>query len=338
MIYILLVGGVVHLLKHCSVNKNAIQNSTTSSNYTNAQQEVNDCIDFDGVGDYQRAIQACNTAIKLYPKNFTAYLFLGYSYHNVGEFDLAIKMLKNAEQLAGSKIDLTGVYNELGEVYDHKGDLDKALIYYDRAFTLSRELGNTNTEAPSLNNIVGIYHSKGDLDKALNYDEKSLNLTTNERERTKATVYNNIASIYLESIYLEKNNYQKSIEYFKKSAEISERAGDYRGAAMSMLNLGNAYRMAKNYNSALSYINEGLTLSYINEGINEGLNRKRVGDKYWEAAGYEYLGWYYSDTGNIKSAKEYLTKAYKLFSSIGANAKAYEALSSLQALNNQKTK
>ncbi|MEM3846636.1 MAG: tetratricopeptide repeat protein, partial [Candidatus Parvarchaeota archaeon] len=102
--------------------------------------------------------------------------------------------------------------------------------------------------------------------------------------------------------------------------------GDYRGAAIHMLNLGNAYREAKNYNSALSY-------------INEGLNRiKRVGDKYMEAAGYENLGWYYIDTGNIKAAKEYLTKAYKLFSSIGANADAHDVLSSLQALNNQKTK
>ncbi|MEM3460229.1 MAG: tetratricopeptide repeat protein [Candidatus Micrarchaeaceae archaeon] len=289
------------------------------TNMSFAQQEVNDCVNFYGAGNYQMAIQAGNTAIKLYPKNFIAYLCLGGSYHKVGEFDLAIKMLKKAEQLAGSKNDLSAVYNELGEVYERKGDLDKALMYDDRALTLNRELGDTSAEAADLDNIAGIYQLKGDLDKALNYYKKSLNLTTNERG--KAPIYNNIATIYL-----ERKNYQKSIEYFKKSVEIFERVGDYQGTAICTLNLGDAYRRAKNYNSALSY-------------INEGLNRiKRVGDKYWEAAGYEYLGLYYRDTGNIKAAKEYLTKAYKLFSSTGANADAYEALFSLQALNNQKTK
>ncbi|MEM3460228.1 MAG: tetratricopeptide repeat protein [Candidatus Micrarchaeaceae archaeon] len=289
------------------------------TNMSFAQQEVNDCVNFYSAGNYQRAIQAGNTAIKLYPENFTAYLCLGDSYQKVGEFDLAIKMLKKAEQLAGSKNDLSAVYNELGMVYTRKGDLNKALIYYDRALTLNRELGYTRAEAANLNNIAEIYKSKGDLDKALNYYEKSLNLATNEE--TRATIYNNIAFIYL-----DQKNYQKSIEYFKKSVEISERVGDYRGTTIYMLNLGDAYRMAKNYNSALSY-------------LNEGLNRiKRVGDKYMEAAGYRYLGLYYRDTGNIKAAKEYLTKAYKLFSSIGAYASAHAALSSLQALNNQKTK
>ncbi|MEM3846634.1 MAG: tetratricopeptide repeat protein [Candidatus Parvarchaeota archaeon] len=289
------------------------------TNMSFAQQEVNDCVNFYGAGNYQMAIQAGNTAIKLYPKNFIAYLCLGGSYKEVGEFDLAIKMLKKAEQLAGSKNDLSAVYNELGVTYARKGDLDNALMYDDRALTLNRELGDTSAEAANLSNIAGIYQSKGDLDKALNYYEKSLNLTTSERGR--AAIYNNIATIYS-----DQNNYQKSIEYLKKSVEIDERVGDYQGTAIYMLNLGNTYREAKNYNSALSY-------------INEGLNRiKRVGDKYAEAYGYAYLGLYYRDTGNIKAAKEYLTKAYKLYSSIGANAEAHDALSSLQALNNQKTK
>jgi tetratricopeptide (TPR) repeat protein len=68
------------------------------------------------------------------------------------------------------------------------------------------------------------------------------------------------------------------VEYFQKAIEISERYGDYHGASIIKLNLGNTYRKMKDYEKAEKYILEGL------EGV------KKVGDKYWEAVGYHYLG------------------------------------------------
>jgi tetratricopeptide (TPR) repeat protein len=62
----------------------------------------------------------------------------------------------------------------------------------------------------------------------------------------------------------------------------------------------------KDYEKAEKYLLEGL------EGV------KKVGDKYWEAYGYKYLGWLYRDKGDKKTAKDYLTRAYDLFKSIGA--------------------
>jgi tetratricopeptide (TPR) repeat protein len=90
------------------------------------------------------------------------------------------------------------------------------------------------------------------------------------------------------------------------------------------LNLGNTYRKMKDYEKAEKYLLEGL------EGV------KKVGDKYWEAVGYHYLGWLYKDKGDKKTAKDYLTRAYDLFKSIGAERDAKDVLSEIQKLEEKK--
>jgi hypothetical protein len=80
----------------------------------------------------------------------------------------------------------------------------------------------------------------------------------------------------------------------------------------------------KDYEKAERYIWEGL------EGV------KKIGDKFWEATGYKYLGWLYRDKGDRKSAKDYLTRAYNLFNSIGALAHALDVLYSLLEFEQKK--
>jgi len=80
----------------------------------------------------------------------------------------------------------------------------------------------------------------------------------------------------------------------------------------------------KDYKKAEKYILEGL------EGV------RKVGDKYWEATGYQYLGLLYKDKGNKKTAKDYLTRAYNLYKSIGAEGKAKEVLSDIRKLEKKR--
>jgi tetratricopeptide (TPR) repeat protein len=114
------------------------------------------------------------------------------------------------------------------------------------------------------------------------------------------------------------------VEYFQKAIEIDERHGDYHGASISKLNLGGTYRKMKDYEKAEKYILEGL------EGV------KKVGDKYWEATGYQYLGWLYRDKGDKRTAKDYFTRAYNLFKSIGAEGDAEEVLSDIRELEKKR--
>ena len=52
--------------------------------------------------------------------------------------------------------------------------------------------------------------------------------------------------------------------------------------------------------------------------------------------GYNFLGWLYIDKGDKKTAKEYLTRAYNLFKSIGAERDAEKVLSYIQELEGQR--
>jgi tetratricopeptide (TPR) repeat protein len=286
-------------------------------NFAFAQPEVDACFNFYDAGDYRRAIEAGRVAVQKYPNNLKAHYCLGISYSSVGEFKPALEHLKKAESLTSDKEVLMYIYNQIGFIYWRMGYLDDALLYYSRSLSLARDMGDKSMQATVLNNIANIYEKKDELDKALGYYEESLRLTTDEKE--KAITYNNIAIIYV-----NKSEYQKAVEYFQKAIEISERYGAYHEASIIKLNLGDTYRKMKDYEKAEKYILEGL------EGV------KKVGDKYWEAVGYRFLGWLYIYKGDKKTAKDYLTRAYNLFKSIGAEGDAEKVLSDIRELEKQR--
>jgi Tfp pilus assembly protein PilF len=230
-------------------------------NFAFAQPEVIECYSFLKAGDYKRSIEAGKVAVQKYPNNPYAHLCLGISYRIVGEFKLALEHMKKAESLISDKEDLMYIYNQIGLIYQKMGYLDDALFYYSRSLSLARNLGDKSMQASVLNNIGVIYDKKGELDKALDFYEESLRLKTDEKE--EAPTYNNIAVIYD-----KKGDYQKAVEYFQKATELGERYGDYHGASIVKLNLGNTYRKMKDYEKAEKYLSEGL------EGV------KKVGDKY----------------------------------------------------------
>jgi len=286
-------------------------------NFAFAQPEVDACFNFYNAGDYKRAIEAGKKAVRKYPNNSLAHFCLGISYSQIGEFKLSLKHMKRAESLTSNKGDLMYIYNQIGMIYHKIGYLDDALLYHSRSLSLARDLGSKSMQASVLNNIAGIYYKKGELDKALDYYEESLRLQTDEKE--KASTYNNMALICD-----KKGNYQKAVEYLQKAIEIDERYGDYHGASIEKLNLGDTYRRMKDYEKAEKYLLEGL------EGV------KKVGDNYSEAHGYKYLGLLYKDKGDKKTAKDYLTRAYNLFKSLGAERDVLDALLSLQEFEKKK--
>ncbi|HBT98458.1 MAG TPA: tetratricopeptide repeat protein [Sulfurihydrogenibium sp.] len=77
----------------------------------------------------------------------------------------------------------------------------------------------------------------------------------------------------------------------------------------------------KDYKNAEKYLSEGL------EGV------KRAGDEYFEAKGYSYFGDLYRDKGDKETARDYYTRAYNLFKSIGAEKNAKDVLNEAKKLD-----
>jgi tetratricopeptide (TPR) repeat protein len=265
--------------------------------------EIDKCFNYLESQNYQLALQAGQNAVRIYPQAAGAHQCLGKTYTRLGDFNLSIKELKTAEKLTDNKADLGVIYSYIGVDYNKLGDLNNALLYYDRQLEIYRNLNDEEGESKALNNIGGIYQDQGNYDKALEYYNKSLQLKN--EPSSIAVTYNNIAVIYS-----EKGDNNKAVEYHKKAIEFDQKAGDYHATAVAMLNLGDTYTDLKNFSEAQYYLQQGLLMI------------QKLGDKYGEAYGYGYFGKLYLAQNQKNLAREYFTKAYNLFKAIGDNGDA----------------
>jgi nephrocystin-3 len=74
--------------------------------------------------------------------------------------------------------DYASSLNNVGSIFDRKGEYDKALEYYFKSLEIKKVvLGKMHPGyASSLNNIGSTYDRKGEYDKALEYYFKSLEI------------------------------------------------------------------------------------------------------------------------------------------------------------------
>jgi tetratricopeptide (TPR) repeat protein len=227
--------------------------------------------------------------------------------------------MKVAESLATTMKELQVISNRLGLVYQEMGDFDSALLSHNRSLTLAKNLGDKDGEATDLVNIANILTDKEEYDKALAYYEESLNLQKDELK--KGGIYNNIAGVYS-----KKNDHQTAIKYLNMAADIDERRGDHHALGIRFLNLAAAYVSLGDTENAWPTLERGLKMV------------KQVGDKFWEARGYEYLSVLSHHTGDSKTARQAAQKAFNLYSTIGAGRRAEEMKTWLTVLDKENIK
>lgn len=268
-----------------------------------AATPVESCFNYKKAQDYSRAIQAGRDAVRFTPKSGDAYLCLGQAYYELGDFDLALKNLQQAERWYSDKKALSTVYTNLGHIVSKKGDLQQSLNYYSRSLGLDRELGDKSGEAIGLANIASIFSDRGDLDKSLEYYRQSLSIEPVESK--KATTYNNIAMLYSSS-----EDYVSAIQYLDKAISIDRRFGNYHGAAKKILNKGAVQTSQRKFDEAEKTLKEGLAAI------------RQVGDLYWESVALSYLGELAVARGAIEVAKTNYQEALELARTAGATSDA----------------
>ena len=139
--------------------------------------------------------------------------------------------------------DTASSYNNIGRVYNYKGDYDCALEYFNKALGIREKvlaIEHPDT-AFSYNNIGLVYSDKGDYDGALEYYQKSLEIEEKvlgiEHPDT-AVSYNNIGIVYK-----DKGDYDGALEYYHKALGIREKVLgiEHPDTADSYNNIGNDY-------------------------------------------------------------------------------------------------
>ena len=92
---------------------------------------------------------------------------------------------------------LAKTYNHIGLLYKNKGELDKALEYYNKSLKIREELNLKNEVAKSLYNIANIFVSKGNYLLALTYHNKALDIRKELNDKNDISAsYMSIGLIY----------------------------------------------------------------------------------------------------------------------------------------------
>lgn len=158
-------------------------------------------------------------------------------------------------------------YLQKGNAYSLKRELSKALEFYQMASTIAAD--NNEIVDLALTNITigGVYSDIGNHDISTNYYEGGISqlrqlskTSTDTLEIKKLEGYLATALLNAGDEYFKAGNYDKALSYFYESSGLCEKT-DYRlGAAYNLGNIGMVYAKQKKPNMAEANLKEAIKI------------------------------------------------------------------------------
>lgn len=153
-------------------------------------------------------------------------------------------------------------YNNIGDVFRRKNELEKAKLYLNKAMATGiQQLGENHLEvAQSFNNLGNVYVAELELEKALDYFNRALSariFLLGENHLEVAKSYNNIGVVYK-----EKYDYENALVYFNKSLAIKYKLQGENtiDIARTYNNIGDLYRLQGDLDMALEFAKKSAAL------------------------------------------------------------------------------
>jgi len=193
-------------------------------------------VKYNEMGEYDKAIESCRTALKYQPRYVEAYNNIAVAYYHKGLYDQAIRECGNALRVSTT---YEKVYNNLGVIYYTMKQYDKAIKQYETAIRLKPKLSDPYY------NMGNLYYELRKYDLAIWYFKKALEL-----DPDGADAHNNLANVYITL-----GRYKDAVEEAKEALRIQP---DF---AEAHNNLGSAYNNLKiNPEEAIREFREALRL------------------------------------------------------------------------------
>ncbi|MCY3413567.1 MAG: tetratricopeptide repeat protein [Candidatus Heimdallarchaeota archaeon] len=181
-----------------------------------------------------------------------AYQGLAILYQNQGEFQLAEENLLKGLEIRleiGNKMKLVTSYYVLGINSEHQGEYKKALSNYQMSLAISEELQVKPYIASSLMSIGIIYQNLGDYVAAIDHYNKSLKIhqeLNDEMEIANVTMF-------IGTIYQYRGKLIEAEEFFLSAKEIFDRKKHPYSQALILAYLGDTYQLRGLYEKAYNY-------------------------------------------------------------------------------------
>lgn len=220
-------------------------------------------------GNFEMALKlldSCNTYCDNPDESFMAaksFYLRGKIQKMAGEYSESLTNLKKSlTYFENNRINawIPTLYRELAVLHAALHDFPKALEYYFQALHIYEKENITTEIPPLLSQIGAAYYNIGESEQALEYflksDEKLRVIGDNHNEVTRTLNYNNIANIYKEN-----KQYDKALDYYRKSMRVTEENDSLVQDIIFHYNLGQTYLDKKDFIRAEFYINKSIALS-----------------------------------------------------------------------------
>ena len=180
-----------------------------------------------------------------------------FSYQDKGDLLRRKRINEYLLEKVRDKQEKANILTELGRIFYHLGEINKALKYYEKALKLNEELGSKKGMANQLGNMGNVYEIKGELDKALKYYGKGLKL--DEELGSKEGIAANLGNIG--NVYQDKGELDNALEYYGKALKKSKDIGDRIGTARALMKIGDVFIQKGDKERALDYYQKAESLS-----------------------------------------------------------------------------
>ena len=235
--------------------------------------------------------------------NATALNFKGMAHYVVEEYDRAItyylKATRILEQLPPSA-ELASIYNNLAACTLIRNDLEKTEEYYLKSLSVSEAINDRPWIANTNNNLAMLYSQHKLYDKAEAAIKKAIPYYKEVKDSIKLGItYMNYGNAILFS-----EHFNEATKHYQKAVELVTAKQIPLLHAVSKTGIGISATKNKDYQKALAYLTEGVTIA------------KAIKHDEQLMESYNALGDYYSATKNYKEAYNMAITAQDLKDSV----------------------
>jgi len=147
--------------------------------------------------------------------------------------------------------------NNIALVYDAIGQPEQALVLYQQALRIRREVRDRVGEAITLNNMAAVYQVIGQPEQALVLFQQALPILREVRDRSgEATTLNNMATVYRAI-----GQPEQALALLQQALPILREVRDRSGEATTLNNLAQIYQSRQRYTEAQRAFEQSIVLS-----------------------------------------------------------------------------
>lgn len=202
--------------------------------------------------------------IKRTPATAANHLIMGQAKSLSGKQQEALEEYNKAENLfqkLGNKKALSSIYDNIGNLYTEKNELELAISYFIKSIQIQESMNDFKTIGATQNNIGRLFYQTKNYPKAIEYFNNSIESNNNTKDWRNL----GIAHLNLANVYIEKSNYTKAIDELDKSLVRFKQVDFKRGVQICYNNLGAIYLRQENYEKALPFLNNALDIARANQ-------------------------------------------------------------------------